>query len=91
MEREIVPILKEILKHLALQKEVLSLEEFCLYTGISKAYAYKLTVSRKIKFYRPLGKMLFFNKEDVIDFLKQNPSFTQQQNKLKVYNYILNK
>lgn len=63
--------LREIRRLLSLSKEVLTLDEFCLYTGISKGYAYKLTSSGLIKFYRPSGKMIFFDKLDVIAFLKK--------------------
>lgn len=64
--------LKEIKQLLSLNKKVLTLDEFCLYTGISKSYAYRLTSLNKIKFYRPFGKMIFFDIEEVVDFLKTN-------------------
>ncbi|WP_145674459.1 helix-turn-helix domain-containing protein [Chitinophaga polysaccharea] len=51
---------------------MLTLEEFCSYTGIAKSYAYKLTSSGKIKFYRPFGKLIYFDIEDVVSLLKQN-------------------
>ena len=49
------------------------MDEFCLYAGISKHQAYHLTSERKIKFYRPFGKLIYFDIEDVKEFLLQNP------------------
>lgn len=72
MDKELLILLLEIKQLLSLQKEVLTLEEFCLFAGISKNQAYHLTSSRKISFYRPFGKMIYFDKNEVVDFLKQN-------------------
>lgn len=71
--------LQEIKKILSLQKQILTLEEFCRYAGISKNQAYHLTSSRKIKFYRPFGKKIYFEKNEVIDFLKQNSAITESE------------
>lgn len=65
--------LREIKNLLALQKEILTLDEFCSYAGISKHQAYHLTSENKIRFYRPHGKLIYFDKEDVKEFLLQNP------------------
>lgn len=73
MENTILEELREIKKALLLNKKVLTLEEFCQYAGISKNYAYQLTSGGKIKFYRPFGKMIYFDLDDVVDFLKRNP------------------
>ncbi|WP_207512034.1 helix-turn-helix transcriptional regulator [Longitalea luteola] len=76
MGNAILQELQEIKQLLALQKRVLNLNEFCTYTGISKAYAYHLTSTGKVKFYRPFGKMIYFDVEDVVEFLKQNAAET---------------
>lgn len=72
MDKELLIKLQEIKILLSFQKEVLTLEEFCVFAGISKNQAYHLTSSRKISFYRPFGKMIYFDKNEVINFLKQN-------------------
>lgn len=74
MENTILEELREIKKALLLNKKVLTLEEFCQYAGISKNYAYQLTSGGKIRFYRPFGKMVYFDLDDVVDFLKRNPA-----------------
>lgn len=65
--------LQEIRRLLSFQKEVFTLDEFCTYAGLSKHQAYHLTSSRKVPFYRPFGKKVYLRKEDVIDFLLNNP------------------
>ena len=70
---QILKELQEIKKLLFERKEVLTLEEFCTYAGISKNQAYHLTSSGKVRFYRPFGKKIYFDKEEIIDFLKRNP------------------
>ncbi len=71
--------LRDIKNALLSNKKVLTLEEFCGYTGFSKNYAYQLTSTGKIKFYRPVGKMIFFDIDDVTAFLLQNPSCTSAE------------
>ena len=73
MLTEIIYLMKDIVTKLGLQKEMFNIEDFCSYTGFSKDYAYKLTSKGSIRFYRPSGKQIFFDVEDVVAFLKQNP------------------
>lgn len=53
-------------------KKVLTFEETCDYTGISKSYLYKLTASGNIPHSKPNGKMIFFEKRKLNDWLLQN-------------------
>jgi hypothetical protein len=89
MEAQLLQELQEIRRLLSLQKEVLTLEEFCTYAGISKHQAYHLTSKQAIKSYRPFGKMLYFQKDDVIDFLLQNPNKSQKQILRGSNNYLV--
>lgn len=59
-------------KLLISNKEVLTFNEACDYTGISRSYLYKLTSSGKIPHSKPNGKMLFFEKKKLVDWLLQN-------------------
>jgi len=47
---------------LSYHKEVLTFEEACHYTGISRSYLYKLTASGEIPHSKPNGKLIFFEK-----------------------------
>lgn len=60
-------------------KEVLTFDEACDYTGISRSYLYKLTASGKIPHSKPNGKMLFFEKAKLVNWLLQNKRKSKQE------------
>lgn len=86
--KEILNEMKIIKKLLQLNKQVINLEEFCLYAGISKHQAYHLTSNNKIKFYRPFGKLIFFDIDEVIEFLKQNPVTDKHNSNKQALNFL---
>jgi excisionase family DNA binding protein len=52
-----------------LHKEVFSLQEACIYLCISQSYMYKLTSTRKIPHYSPLGKLIYFKKAELDEWI----------------------
>jgi excisionase family DNA binding protein len=71
--------LARIERLLAAQKETLTLEEASAYSGISKSYLYKLTSLGSIPHYKPEGKMIYFDRDELNAWLKRNPVKTTQQ------------
>lgn len=53
-------------------KNVLTFSEASEYTGMSKSTLYKLTSSRKIPHYKPNGKMVYFEREELDKWLLSN-------------------
>lgn len=53
-------------------KEILTLSEACDFAGISKSQMYKLTSTNRIPFYRPMGKLIYFKREELLDWLLSN-------------------
>jgi len=53
-------------------KEVLTSEETARYMGISLSYLYKLTMRQQIPHYKPMGKMCYFNRVEVEEWLQRN-------------------
>jgi excisionase family DNA binding protein len=51
-------------------KEMLNSREAAAFTGISLSYLRKLMMQRKIAYSKPLGKLAFFKKEDLIAFMQ---------------------
>lgn len=47
----------------------LTFHEACEYLHFKPSYLYKLTSQRKIKSYKPNGKMLFFTKKDLNEWI----------------------
>ena len=60
-------------------KEVLTLDEVAIYTGLSKSHIYKLCSSNDIPFYKPQGKVNYFNRLEIEDWLQQNRVATTQE------------
>lgn len=53
-------------------KEILTSAETAAYMGISRSYLYKLTMRGEIPHYKPLGKMCFFNRKEIEQWLQRN-------------------
>lgn len=53
-------------------KEVLTSDEVAKYMGVSKSYLYKLTMLKRIPHYKPMGKMCYFNRKEVEEWLQNN-------------------
>ena len=60
-------------------KEVLTSDEAARYMGISKSYLYKLTMRQQIPHYKPMGKMCYFNRQELEQWLQGNRVSTQQE------------
>jgi excisionase family DNA binding protein len=71
--------LEQIERGLLAQKTVLTFDEFCRYTGISKSWGYKLTSQRAVPHYKPNEKAIYFHKAEVDSWLLQNPIRTAFQ------------
>lgn len=68
--------LRNIESLLLLQKVVLNFNEVAAYTGLSKSYLYKLTSTAGIPCYKPQGKQIYFNKQEIDQWLLQNRKST---------------
>jgi excisionase family DNA binding protein len=68
----------ETIQHLieaqvSLQKKILNLEEASRFLGISKSDLYKRTSANQIPFFKPSGKLIFFQREDLENWMLTNP------------------
>jgi len=73
-----------------MNKNILSFEEASIFLNLSKSYLYKLTSGGLIPHYKPQGKMLYFEKEQLENWLRQNPVKTQMQIAEEAQLYIHN-
>lgn len=83
--------LDRIEKLLLSSKKVLTFDEACDYTGISRSYMYKLTSGGIITHSKPNGKMIFFSKEKLDNFLLQNSKKSDTQIESEALSYTLKK
>ena len=61
------------------QKEVLTSDETARYMGISKSYLYKLTMRQEIPHYKPTGKICYFNRLEIEQWLQRNRAATDTE------------
>jgi excisionase family DNA binding protein len=68
-------------------KEVLTSEEAAKFMGISRSYLYKLTSRKEIPHYKPMGKMCYFNRSELIEWLQSNrvATATELNNRATAY------
>lgn len=69
-------------------KEVLTLNEVSNYTGLSKSHIYKLCSTGGIPFYKPFGKVNYFDKLEIIQWLKQNRVATTKELESKASTFV---
>lgn len=60
-------------------KEALTFKEVLLYTGFSKGYLYRLTAEKRIPYYKPNGKNLFFDRNELNQWLLSNRYYTDEE------------
>ena len=65
-----------------LEKEVLTMAEACLFLDISSSHLYKLTSSKKIPHYCPMGKKLYFLREELLQWMQTNPMASMEIKKV---------
>ncbi len=64
---------KMLIERGMLEKEILTMSEACLLLDISASHLYKLTSTKQIPHYCPMGKKLYFERQALIDWAKTNP------------------
>ena len=70
---EIEEKLDKILNYsLLAAKNVLNIDDVAVLTGLSKSTLYKLTCSKEIPFYRPNGKLIYFDRKEIEQWMKRN-------------------
>lgn len=70
-------------------KKVLTFDDVVLLTGLSKSHLYKMTHTHQIPCYKPRGKQLYFDREEIEAWLKQNRMATQEETDTKATNYVV--
>ena len=81
-------VIKERLKSLQdaiyTTKEILNMKDVCQYLDISQSLLYKRTCTGEIPHFKPRGKMIFFEKKELIAWIKRNKINDQELSNLFV-------
>ena len=60
----------DALEHLLFEaKDVLTVEEAAMFLGLSKSFVYKMTHEGSLPFYKPNGKVCYFEKAALLDWM----------------------
>lgn len=69
-------------------KKALTFKEAARYTGIAPSTLYKLTSANKVPFYKPNGKTIYFDRQELENWLLQNRQATHIELDTKAATYI---
>jgi excisionase family DNA binding protein len=69
-------------------KEILSFKEALDFLDISASMLYKLTHKRSISFFKPSGKLIYFQKKDLLSWLMQNKQISIEESEREMENYL---
>ena len=73
-------LIDEKLTSIALvQKPFLTTKEVAKYLGLTEAYIRKMTHNREIPHYKPMGKNLYFNREEIDEWVLQSRVATSDE------------
>lgn len=53
----------------SLAKPFLTVEELASYLGVKTSYIYKMTHNREIPYYKPGGKMVYFDRKEIDEWV----------------------
>ena len=92
MEKDLQKVADLITAKVSLNtKEVLTSDEAASYMGVSKSYLYKLTMEKKIPHYKPMGKMVYFNRQELEQWLQANRVATDEELSQQAQAYCMRK
>lgn len=72
-------------------KTVFTIDEVCIYIGISKSHMYKLTSGQLIPYYKPNGKNIYFKRDEIDEWLLQNRVSTLEEIESSSSTYLARK
>ena len=92
MENELIlHKLNRIEKHIFGLKSIFNVEELADYTGFKKSYIYKLVHTNSIPFSKPNGKILFFERKKIDEWLLSNSSKSNNEIEQDAFEFAIKK
>ena len=71
------------------QTKPLTIQETAKFLNLSQSHLYKLTSERKIPHFKPSGKKIYFDKSELIQWLKRKPTRTLEETEENAASYIV--
>jgi len=69
-------------------KQTLSIDEAAIYTALSVSYLYKLTSTQQIPHFKPRGKIIYFDRSELDEWLRQNRVKTTDEIQTEAGNHV---
>jgi len=70
-------------------KQTLSIKEAAIYSALSVSYLYKLTYTQQIPHFKPRGKIIYFDRSELDEWLRQNRVKTTAEIENAAVNHII--
>lgn len=64
-------------------KEVLNLEEASAFLGIARSTLYKMTHLNRLPYFKPAGKLIFFEKQALLDWVRGAKALSDEELKME--------
>ena len=74
-----------------LERTLLTTEEAASYMGIKKSYLHKLMMKKEIPFFKPNGKLCYFDRQDLDKWMRRIHIASNQEIDSQAQGYILKK
>ena len=74
----------------ATQPKTLTLKEAAEFLDFSRSYLYRLTSQGRVPCYKPEGKRIYFDRAELVNWLKRNRIRPQEETEETVASYIVN-
>ena len=68
----------------------LTLKEAAEFLDFSRSSLYRLTSQGRVPHYKPEGQRVYFDRAELVDWLKRNRNRTQEETEEKAASYIVN-
>lgn len=82
---------KLLLEQQTMQKQVLNFNETCKYLELSQSHLYKLTSTGAIPHYKPNGKKIYFQREELDHWLLRNRMDSKDEIAQQAADYLIKK
>lgn len=69
-------------------QEILTFKESAEFLKISESYLYKLTHKKIIRHSKPSGKLIYFMKQDLVDWMLSNMQISVSEMKQQIINKL---
>ena len=73
------------------ERTLLTTEEAATYMGIKKSYLHKLMMKKEISFFKPNGKLCYFDRQDLDKWMRRIRVASNQEIDSQAQGYILKK